>query len=151
MSLHYHISKIPTEYTLPLRQKVLKPFLHVDECVNPGDNDPTSFHLGLFHERKLVSICTFVTEPHQSFYAGNPHRLRGMATDQNYRGQGLGQILLQHGTNVLRQKRCDLLWCNARQRAFSFYEKMGFFYVGPSFELPQIGPHKVMYKYLISR
>lgn len=142
---------IPTEYTLPLRQKVLKPFLHADDCVNPGDDAPTTFHLGLFHERKLVTVCTFLNEPHPEFSAGNPFRLRGMATDQNYNGQGFGRILLQHGTSLLRQKYSDLLWCNAREKAFSFYQKLGFEFRGPQFEMDRIGPHKIMYKYLIPR
>lgn len=151
MKLHHHISKIPTEYTLPLRQKVLKPFLHADDCVNPGDDAPTTFHLGLFHERKLVTICTFLNEPHPEFNAGTPYRLRGMATDPNYAGQGFGQILLQHGTVLLRQRYSDLLWCNARMKAFPFYEKMGFQFHGPLFDMDRIGPHKIMYKYLIPR
>jgi hypothetical protein len=151
MSLHYHISKIPTKYTLELRQKVLKPFLHIQDCVNPGDDLPTTFHMGLFHERKLVGICTFLQEPHPDFSAGNPYRLRGMATDPVYRGQGFGRILLQNGFHQLRQMRCDFLWCNARQRAFRFYETMGLFYHGELFEMDRIGPHKVMYKYMISR
>ncbi|MGZ3795338.1 MAG: GNAT family N-acetyltransferase [Pseudobdellovibrionaceae bacterium] len=151
MRLHHHISKIPMEYTLPLRQKVLKPFLHKDDCGNPGDESPTTFHLGLFHERKLVTISTFLSEPHKDFNAGNPYRLRGMATDPTYQGQGFGQTLLQYGMTFLRQRYCDLIWCNARQRAFPFYEKMGFQSHGPLFELDRIGPHKVMYKYLIPR
>lgn len=151
MKLHHHISKIPTTYTLSLRQKVLKPFLHIDDCVNPGDDAPTTFHLGLFYECKLVTICTFLSEPHAEFNAGNPFRLRGMATDQNYARQGFGQILLQHGVVLLRQQYCDLIWCNARERAFPFYEKMGFRFHGPLFEMDRIGPHKVMYKYLIPR
>lgn len=151
MKLHHHISKIPTEYTLPLRQKVLKPFLHADDCVNPGDDAPTTFHLGLFHERKLVTICTFLNESHPEFNAGNPYRLRGMATDPNYAGQSFGQILLQHGTVLLRQKYSDLVWCNARVKAFPFYEKMGFNFRGPLFDMDRIGPHKIMYKYLIPR
>lgn len=151
MKLHHHISKIPLNYTLSLRQKVLKPFLHLDDCVNPSDLAPTTFHLGLFHERKLITICSFSSEPHVFFSAGNPYRLRGMATDAQYAGQGFGQILLQHGMVLLQKQHCDLLWCNARERAFPFYKKMGFYFHGPSFELDRIGPHKVMYKYLNPR
>lgn len=151
MILQYKVSLIPAAATLELRQKVLKPFLHVEECWNPGDNDTTSFHMGLYHGDKLVSISSFVREPHPQFAAGSPFRLRGMATDPEYRAQGFGQILLQHGMGHLRDLRADLLWCNARQRAFSFYERMGFFYHGPLFEMSQIGPHKVMYRYLVSR
>lgn len=151
MSLHYKISKIPTAATLELRQKVLKPFLSPKECLNPGDDSPTTFHLGLFYKEKMVSICTFLNEPHPQFSASNPYRLRGMATDGAYHSQGFGRTLLQHGIHYLNQTRCDFLWCNARQKAFSFYEKMGFFYHGELFDLDRIGPHKVMYKYLNSR
>ncbi len=151
MKLHHYVSKIPTEQTFSLRQKVLKPFLHADDCINPNDDSPTSFHLGLFYEQNLVGVCSFLNEPHKDFSAGNPYRLRGMAVDTNYGGQGFGQILLQHGLILLRGKYCDLLWCNARQRAFPFYEKMGFQYHGPLFEMDRIGSHKVMYKYLIPR
>jgi predicted GNAT family N-acyltransferase len=151
MSPAFQISKISTEQTLGLRQKVLKPFLSADQCVNPGDELVTTFHLGLFREEKLISICTFLSEPSPVFNAGNPYRLRGMATDESVRDQGFGRILLQHGMTMLRQTRCDFLWCNARQKAFNFYQTMGFFYHGELFEMDRIGPHKVMYKYLISR
>lgn len=149
--MHYDVREIAAEETLLLRQKVLKPFLHSSDCGNPGDDDPSTFHLGLYQSKKLISICTFLNEPHVSFAAGNPYRLRGMATDPHYQGQAFGQLLLQQGFVTLRQKQCDLLWCNARQRAFKFYEKMGFFYLGEFFDLDRIGPHKVMYKYLSSR
>ena|SRR5437868_3404324 len=151
MSSHYQITRIPLQQTLELRQKVLKPFLRAEECVNPGDELPTTFHLGLFHGQKLISICTLLSEPSPHFSAGNPYRLRGMATDSEYRGQGFGRILLQHGMNSLRQTRSDFLWCNAREKAFNFYQTLGFFFYGGSFELDRIGAHKIMYKYLISR
>jgi hypothetical protein len=149
--LQYEVREISAATTLPLRQIVLKPFLHSDDCGNPGDLDPSTFHLGLFQANALLSVGTFLNEPHVYFSAGNPFRLRGMATAPKYQGQGLGQILLQQGVTLLRKKQCDLLWCNARLKAFKFYEKMGFFYKGEFFDLDRIGPHKVMYKYLNSR
>lgn len=151
MSPRYHVSPVTTAETLLLRQKVLKPFLLPEECVNPGDDLPTTYHLGLFHAQKLISVATFLREPHPDFAAGAPYRLRGMATDETYRGQGFGQSLLLHAFQSLREERCDLLWCNARIRAFPFYEKLGFRAHGELFELPRIGPHKVMYKHLIPR
>ena len=149
--MHYQVAQISAKETLSLRQQVLKPFLHADDCGNEGDDAPTTFHLGLYQAKKLITICTFLNEPHKNFAAGNPYRLRGMATAPNYQGQAFGQILLENAIAILRQKQCDLLWCNARQRAFKFYEKMGFFYQGEFFDLDRIGPHKVMYKYLNSR
>lgn len=151
MSPQYKIVPITTSQTLPIRKKVLKPFLTPAECINPGDDLVTTYHFGLFHGADLVSVATFLLESHPDFSAGFPYRLRGMATDEKYRGQGFGQKLLTHGVEFLREKRCDFVWFNARIKAFPFYEKLGFDYHGPMFELKDIGPHKVMYKHLIPR
>lgn len=151
MTIQYDVRQISTKDTLPLRKKVLKPFLSEEECVNPGDDLPTTYHLGLFHGGRLVSIATFIQESHPAFSAGFPYRLRGMATDQTFSGQGFGGTLLRHGIEHLRSKRCDFLWFNARIKAFPFYEKLGFSYYGPLFDMKDIGPHKVMYKVLLPK
>ncbi|MDG0817180.1 GNAT family N-acetyltransferase [Bdellovibrio svalbardensis] len=145
------IRRIYTNETLPLRKKVLKPFLTEEECINPGDDLTSTYHFGLFQENKLISISTFIQEGHPDFLSTFPYRLRGMATDTEFQGQGLGGILLQHGVEYLRQKECDFLWFNARIKAFPFYEKLGFSYYGPLFDIKDIGPHKVMYKILIPK
>lgn len=151
MSLQYEVKVISTKETLALRKRVLKPFLNEEECRNPGDDDPTTFHQGLFVRGKLLSISTFLQESHPDFNAGFPYRLRGMATEASYQGQGLGLILLQNGVEYLRQKRCDFIWFNAREKAFLFYQKLGFKTHGPMFDIKDIGPHKVMYKHIITR
>ncbi len=151
MSVNHKIELISTKQTLPLRQKVLKPFLPADECVNPGDDLPTTYHFGLFYSGKLIAVATFLLEPHPNFSAGFPYRLRGMATEEKYRGQGFGQLLLRYGIEFLREKRCDFVWCNARIKAFPFYEKLSFKFHGPLFDIKDIGPHKVMYKHIIPR
>lgn len=151
MTSSYDIRLIPTEETLHLRQKVLKPFLSEPECVNPGDELASTYHLGLFHGERLVSTSTFIQEEFAEIPAQLPYRLRGMATDPDFQGQGRGQLLLRQGVEFLRAKNCDLLWFNARIKAFLFYEKLDFLYHGPLFDIPRIGPHKVMYKVLIPK
>lgn len=151
MSLQTEIKIIKAEDTLALRQKVLKPFLRVQDCLEPQDLLVTSFHIGLFHNNKLVSVASFMIQSSPYFEAGLPYRLRGMATDESYRGQGFGAKLLRFGIDLLKDKRCDLLWCNARIRAFGFYQSMSFEFYGDLFEIPDIGPHKVMYKRIIPR
>lgn len=151
MNLEYEIKIITTAETLPIRQRVLKPHLSADACVNPGDDLPTTFHFGLFLQGQLVSVATFLQESHPDFNSGHPYRLRGMATDDNYRGQGLGQKLVRFGVEFLKERRCDLIWFNARIKAFPFYERMGYAYHGSLFDIQDIGPHKVMYKHLIPR
>ncbi|MGZ3769398.1 MAG: GNAT family N-acetyltransferase [Bdellovibrio sp.] len=147
----YKIERITTAETLPLRQRVLKPFLSLEDCVNEGDDLPTTIHFGLSYDNKIISTATFLLESHPEFSAGFPYRLRGMATDRNYQGKSFGKKLLVYGVEYLRMKRCDLIWFNARSSAFPFYEKLGFLHHGPIFELKHIGPHKVMYKPLNPR
>ncbi|MEN0057604.1 MAG: GNAT family N-acetyltransferase [Bdellovibrio sp.] len=151
MSLSYEVKRISAADTLPLRQKVMKPFLTQGQCVNAGDDLATTLHFGLFHENQLITIASFMLESHPDFFAGYPYRLRGMATDQAFQGHGFGQKIVRFAMDYLQQQRCDLIWCNAREKAFPFYESLGFLYQGDFFDIPQIGPHKVMYHRIISR
>ncbi|MBX2987804.1 MAG: GNAT family N-acetyltransferase [Bdellovibrionaceae bacterium] len=151
MSARTEVRSLTVSETLSLRQKVLRPFAVPADCQNPEDADPLGFHLGVFHAGRLACVGSFHTQSHPELPAGFPFRLRGMATDEKYRGRGFGGLLLRHGVEVLRAKRCDLLWFKARIKAFPFYESMGFVYHGDLFEMPRIGPHKVMYKHLNPR
>lgn len=145
------VKKISSDDVLPIRHRILKPHLKFSECLLREDHLPTTFHLGIFYFDKLVSVATFMLQSHPELSAGLPYRLRGMATDDKYRGQGFGRLALQSGVVLLKQMHCDFLWFNARMSAFEFYEKLGFQYSGPVFEIAGIGPHKVMYKPLFSR
>lgn len=151
LNLLLEIRRISTTETLHLRQRVLKPFLLPEQCLNEGDDLPTTYHFGLFYDNRIVTNATFLFESHPQLSAGFPYRLRGMATDSAYQGKGFGQKVLTYGVEFLRLKRCDLIWFNARESAFRFYEKLGFLHHGPLFEINGIGPHKVMYKPLIHR
>lgn len=151
MSEHIEIRQITTSETLKLRKNVLKPFLTEAECVNPGDDLPTTYHFGLFLGDQLITIATFIKEDHPGFFTQHSYRLRGMATNSSFHGQGFGKKLLSHGVEQLEKMGCDFLWFNARIKAFPFYESLGFLYYGPLFELKDIGPHKVMYKHLNPR
>lgn len=151
MNLNLEIKQISTEETLDLRRRVLKPFLTESECINPGDELTSTFHYGLFLNHKLVTIATFVQEAHPEFRSALPYRLRGMATDREHHQKGYGKAVLMHGLRELKKINCDFIWFNARVVAFPFYEKLGFMFHGPLFDLKDIGPHKVMYKYLDHR
>ncbi len=149
--MHYRIEQLKYEQVLPLRQKVLRPLLRPEDCVYPEDKEITTFHVGLYYSDQLISVSTMIYQSAKDLNAGCPYRLRGMATEEKYRGQGYGEKVLQAAIDILLSKRCDLVWCNARLKAFSFYERFGFKYQGELFEIPEIGPHKVMYKQLIPR
>ena len=151
MISNYKIDLITSDQTLELRQKVLKPFLSRKECANIEDSFPTTKHFGLFYNDRLISTATIFPESNIRLNCGFPYRLRGMATDINYQGQGFGGALLMSIIDFLKEKRCDMLWCNARFKAFQFYKSNGFQFSGEMFDLPDIGPHKLMYKRIIGK
>lgn len=111
-----------------------------------GDDDELTFHLGAFVDGKLVSVASFYFENHELFQDKFPHqyRLRGMATLAEHRGQGLSSALLKTAFPLIKQNQCTLLWCNAREAAEGFYKQVGFSAHGEIFDLPLIGPHRLM-------
>ncbi len=142
------IQFLKADEILSLRAQVLRPGQDFAKAKMPQDQDPRTFHLGLMNDGHLATIASFHVDSHKDLPAQNPYRLRGMASDPRFQGKGGGRQILDFGMRELRQRNCDLLWCNARESAFSFYEKCGFSFSGDMFDIAEIGPHKVMYKYL---
>lgn len=138
--------RVQARDTYPLRHKLLRPQGTVADCVFRGDEDDLTFHLGAFVENQLVSVASFYFENHDDFAAVHPHqyRLRGMATLPEHQGQGMSYALLKTAFPLIKQNQCSLLWCNAREAAEGFYKKVGFVSHGEIFEIPLIGPHRLM-------
>jgi ribosomal protein S18 acetylase RimI-like enzyme len=78
-------------------------------------------------------------------YEGKAYQLRGMATTEKYRGQGIGNQLVNFAIVYLRGQKANYVWCNARKAAVRFYKNLGFEIISNEFEVPSIGPHYVMY------
>ncbi|AYL97226.1 GNAT family N-acetyltransferase [Mucilaginibacter celer] len=139
------IKFIKVDELLQLRNEVLRNgVLTPDECRFPSDNVDGNFHLGYFINDELACIASFHPQAYGD-YTGTGYQLRGMATTEKYRGQGLGNQLVKFALNYLRQQGADYLWCNAREKAVRFYEGLGLEIISPQFEVPGIGPHYVMY------
>jgi GNAT superfamily N-acetyltransferase len=155
MITDFKIQFLTTAQTLKLRRSVLKPHLSEQESILPGDYKATTSHLGLVsikHPLEVLCVATFIHESFPELPAKHSYRLRGMATDPKHQGHGLGRDVVNYGLEYLRaNEECDLVWCHARESAFTFYEKLGFTLHGPMFNVPHTGPHKVMYKRLIPR
>lgn len=56
--------------------------------------------------------------------------------------------LMNESIKLLQDKKCDVIWCNARLIAIDFYKSLGFLTIGPEFNIKDIGPHYKMYKKL---
>ena len=140
------VKRVSTRDTYQLRNKVLRPGRPVETCHFEGDSEDQTFHLGAFIENKLVSIASFYFRKNDAFETENQFQLRGMATLEEFRKQGLSRELLKVAFPMIKQNFCHLVWCNARVEASGFYEAVGFKAHGEVFEIPDVGPHILMYK-----
>ena len=134
--------------THDLRQRVLRPAQAIEEMEWSLDRADGSFHLGAEENDRLISIASFLRERCELLPGSHQYRLRGMATDQDHRAKGIGTALLRSGLEHLHHLQADLVWCNAREGAFGFYESEGFTSQGRAFLIESIGLHHLMFRQL---
>lgn len=139
------VRRIRAEETWPLRQKILRPHQPVAEMNFPGDEAPTSAHFGGFADDLLRGVASLYIATSQHAPRERHHwQLRGMATDGEGRGCGLGGLLLRACMDHASANGGGVLWCNARREVIGFYERFGLKVVSDEFVPPGLGPHRVM-------
>jgi len=162
--------------TLGLRQRVLRPHQRLDEVVFPGDSDPDTAHVAaLADDGEVIGVGTVGRQPsprsalppapggdawparRESPPPGDPPpapggrtdwRIRGMATAEAFRSQGIGRAVLDALLAHVGDRGGGLVWCNARIPAVGFYRRAGFVTRGEPWEEPDIGPHIVMERWV---
>lgn len=140
------IKEISSLETYAVRHPVLREGRPVEDCHFEGDDLPTTFHLGLFYEDKLVGVASFMENNHDFFSDEYQYQLRGMAVLKSYQGKKLGDALINYGEALLKAKNATILWFNAREVAVNFYKRNGSEIIGEPFEIKGIGTHFVMFK-----
>lgn len=140
------VKEITSAETIPIRHQVLRQGKSIESCCFEGDNLATTFHLGLYYYGELIGIASYMNNCNNNFDNKNQYQLRGMAILQQFQGKRLGNVLLEKGAQLLKQKNITLLWCNSRENAIKFYSKFGFNIYGKPFDIPHIGTHYVMQK-----
>jgi predicted GNAT family N-acyltransferase len=139
------IKFLQTEEVLPLRNIILREGkLKDEECIFLNDDAADTFHLGYILNEKVVSVASFHHQMNKDF-PGEAFQLRGMATALEFQGKGYGNQLLNFAIVYLRGQKVNYIWCNARKKAFKFYQSIGFEFISDEFDIPGIGPHKTMY------
>jgi ribosomal protein S18 acetylase RimI-like enzyme len=109
-------------------------------------------HFAAYDGEWLVGIASLYREDRPR--AGTPHvgwRLRGMASIPEARRRGVGRRLLDACVEHVANAGGGELWCNARTPAAGFYAKAGFEVISEPFEIPGIGPHVVMRRFIPSQ
>jgi predicted GNAT family N-acyltransferase len=124
------IVEIPAVATHPVRRSVLRTGTVSDDVVFDGDDESTTFHLGVTVHGELVAVSTWRHE-RCAHHPGRPaYRLRGMATLPAQRTSGFGGRLLDAGIDRCRTAGAELVWARARVSALDFYVHRGFEPIG---------------------
>mgnify|MGYP005989972667 CR=1 FL=1 len=137
------IKKIKVEDTYDIRLSILRNKIDLPYKFKEDFNE-TTFHLGAYYKNELVGIATFMQNKMEGL-EGNQYQLRGMATVLKVRGKGCGKDIINEAKNILSQKNTNILWCNARKEAVSFYEELAFSKIGVAFNVDKVGVHFKMY------
>ena len=120
-----------------------------ETAIFDGDSSKETYHFAALSNQKIIGIVSYFNKQHDRFQDNLlSYQLRGMAVDQNHRQQKIGQRILDDSLAFLQSKEIDLIWCNARQESWRFYQKYGFKSIGDYFLIPDVGQHILMYKYL---
>lgn len=142
----YDIRIISPQLTRPLRHKVLWPHIErVEDCIIDIDEREDAIHLGVFDGDRLVSVGSLFAMTTPKLHQQKVYRLRAMATDPDYRGKQSGRALIEKAVELLKEKRTEVLWCDARKNAVGFYKALGFSQLPEEYEVPKIGPHYFMW------
>lgn len=129
-----------------LRWRILRQGLPREEAIFPGDELESSFHFAAANGDRILCCATM----HLNQWESEPaYQLRGMATDDDCRGLGLGRRVLEAMESAVTvQTPVRQLWCNARTPALEFYRRQGWQVRSDVFEIPTAGPHVRMTKRL---
>jgi hypothetical protein len=148
------IQRVPASATHALRHRVLRPHQPVYAGF-PHEDDPDTGNFAAVDGHGMVIGCVTVhlEAPPPGVGNGGPPtapgaawRLRGMATAEAHRQQGVGSSLMAAAVAYIAERRGTLLWCRARLAAVPFYRNAGFVASGEPWEEPDIGPHVVMWR-----
>ena len=140
------IKKITAFETIIVRHPVLRPGRPVESCHFEGDDLTTTSHFGLFFESELVGVISAFKAKNKLFSEENQFQIRGMAVLDKFQKMGFGEALLNYCENEIRLNNGELIWFNAREIAVGFYTKSGYEILGDLFQIPDVGPHYILFK-----
>ncbi|CAL1520093.1 1-(5-phosphoribosyl)-5-[(5-phosphoribosylamino)methylideneamino]imidazole-4-carboxamide isomerase [Chitinophaga sp. MM2321] len=112
-----NIRKISVDDTLQLRRDVLYPNWELSAV--KLDHDVDGLHFGVFESGQLVTVVSL-------FLGRQEAQFRKLATTPAAQGKGYGKAVLSHLIDICKKEKIKLLWCNARDTAVSFYDKLGY-------------------------
>ena len=129
-----------------VRMEVLYKTGTKDFSIYKEDLSKKTKHFGIEVDNKLICVATIIEKKLDLENKLNGIQIRGMATLESYQNKGYGSLLLSKIIEyVKKQKKIDLIWCNARKNSIQFYINNNFTQYGNEFIIKDIGPHKILY------
>ena len=144
--LKVNITKVDAEKVRPLRHSELRKGQDFSTTSLLKDYEEGTFHMACIAYENIVTCATFYPEKFIKIKSDNAYRLRGIATASNFQRKGYATDLMNESFKELKNRDCDMVWCNARLVAVDFYKSAGFNIIGEIFDIEAIGPHYYMYK-----
>ena len=143
---HVIVRRATLSEIFQLRWDVLRPGRPVEAAQFPGDDAPETIHVGAFVDGRNISCATATRVAWQ----GQPAwQLRGMGVAADWQKRGVGQRVLAEIERLVSQASdIRLIWCNGREEAVRFYEKLGWRVASEPFHIEDVGPHFKMTRQL---
>ncbi len=125
-----------------LRWKLLRKPWNQPRGSEQDADEAIGYHVMVKDDGRIAGIARLqnVTE--------NLAQLRYMAVDEDYRGRGVGRMIVQHMEDHARDNRVKEIFLHARENAVAFYEKLGYHRVEKSYLLFDCIQHYKMNKKL---
>ena len=143
MTEPFTVGPVTAAEIVDLRWRVLRVGQLRATAVFDGDDLPTSRHFAAEADGRVIGCATFFLN---TFDGESAWQLRGMATDSDWHGRGVGRAVLDASGAAVAAAGPRLLWCNAREAAVGFYRRVGWTVASDRFDVPGYGPHFRMWR-----
>ena len=144
------ICRVSIDVIIDLRYRMLRAGLPKEMANFPGDDEASTWHIGLFHpydDGASVPVVTCASFMLNSYKEQPAWQLRGMCTDTAHQSKGFGGRLLSCAeAAILKNSPVRLFWCNARVPAIPFYQRQGWAVDSGVFDIPTAGPHRKLFR-----
>lgn len=159
MSSEIQVERVSWERLREVRFEVLWPHLKSsDEARLDIDESEGALHLAAFLGEEIVGVVSVFNQKCERypelFIGEDTVRIRAMGVLEKARGLKVGVALVREVEKRSGVKH-QVVWCDAREVAWGFYEKCGFLFASDkhgvelsAYLVPDVGIHKMMYKRL---
>lgn len=96
---------------------------------NEIDNDKNNYLIVIEDEHKIIGTSQLTIIPYLTYQGGKRGQIEGVRVDENYRGRGIGKLMLAWAINKAREASCHVIQLTMdkkRLETIEFYKKLGF-------------------------